>query len=483
MRRAPGRPALRTLAGGAAALLVAGGTCSKSPDPGPFAKIDHVIMIMQENRSFDSYFGTFPGAAGIPMRKDGTLRVCVPNSRLGTCVEPFHDPNDSNLGGPHDFDDALQDVANGHMNGFVDSAYDQPLGLLNGAAGPAGRLRASVCSSNPRRPICASPDLMGWHDAREIPNYWTYAENFVLQDHMFQPNFGPSEPAHLYMVSGWSASCSDPRDPATCVTNLTTPDPEVPRAQDDEPDFAWTDLTYLLHERGVDWAYYIDPSDRPDCDQFGAICGADGIVGTPNLWNPLPDFVTVNDNRQLEHIRPIADFFQALEDGTLPEVVWIMPNAANSEHPPAKVSDGQAWVTSLINAVGKSSAWESSAIFVMWDDWGGFYDHAVPPGTRDGLGYSIRVPAFMVSPYAKKGFIDHQTLSFDAYLKLVEDRFLAGQRLDPATDGRWDPRPSVREDEPILGDLTVEFDFSQEPREPLILPTRPPPGPASIRGT
>ena len=121
----------------------------------------------------------------------------------------------------------------------------------------------------------------------------------------------------------------------------------------------------------------------------------------------------------------------------------------------------------------QSSDWNSSAIFLAWDDWGGFYDGVVPP-VADSLGYGIRVPALVISPYAKSGYIDPQTLSFDAYLKFIEDDFLGGQRLDPATDGRPDPRPDVRENLPQAGDLTREFDFSQPPRPPLILPLRPP---------
>jgi phospholipase C len=286
------------------------------------------------------------------------------------------------------------------------------------------------------------------------------------------------------MVSGWSARCRHPEDPASCKTNLYRPDPDPLRDEDSDPDFGWTDLTYLLHENDVSWAYYIDPVHGPGCDPTGTFCGPDqDITGTPSLWNPLPDFVTVHQDDQLANIRPADDFFQALRDDTLPQVTWIMPNAANSEHPPATVSDGQAWVTRIINAVGRSRAWDSSVILVAWDDWGGFYDHVVPPAAVDGLGYGLRVPAFMVSPYARRGMVDHQKLTFDAWLKLVEDVFLGGERIDPATDGRWDPRPSVREDEPGLGDIVDELDLSQAPREPLILPERPPPGPASIPGT
>jgi phospholipase C len=136
------------------------------------------------------------------------------------------------------------------------------------------------------------------------------------------------------------------------------------------------------------------------------------------------------------------------------------------------VSFGQSYVTSLINAAMTGPEWNSTAIFLAWDDWGGFYDHVVPP-TVDQNGYGLRVPGIVVSPYAKKGYIDHQTLSFDAYDKFIEDDFLNGQRLDPATDGRPDPRPGVREEEKILGNLTNDFNFDQQPRRPIVLAVHP----------
>ena len=146
---------------------------------------------------------------------------------------------------------------------------------------------------------------------------------------------------------------------------------------------------------------------------------------------------------------------------------------------------GQAYVTAIINAAMESPDWKSTAIFLAWDDWGGFYDHVVPPRV-DRNGYGLRVPSITISPYAKKGFIDQQTLSSDAYLKFIEDDFLDGARLDPGTDGRPDPRPDVREDEPVLGNLLQEFDFSQPPRPPVLLPTNPPTDsptiPASFKG-
>jgi len=120
----------------------------------------------------------------------------------------------------------------------------------------------------------------------------------------------------------------------------------------------------------------------------------------------------------------------------------------------------------------RSPVWSSTAIFLSWDDWGGFYDH-VPPPTVDQNGYGLRVPAIVISPYARKSYIDHQILSQDAYTKFIEDDFLNGQRLDPKTVGRPDPRPDVRENATILGNLANDFNFNQPPRKPLLLPTHP----------
>src|SRR5438552_13310578 len=159
-------------------------------------------------------------------------------------------------------------------------------------------------------------------------------------------------------------------------------------------------------------------------------------------------------------------------NGTLPSVAWIPPSNENSEHPQAKVSAGQAWVTSLVDAAMSGPEWSSTAILLTWDDWGGFYDH-VPPPTVDGNGYGLRVPGLLISPYARPGYIDHQALSFDAYNKLIEDAFLGSQRLDPTTDGRPDPRPDVREAAPPLGHLASDFNFNQTPIPPLILPPYP----------
>jgi phospholipase C len=277
------------------------------------------------------------------------------------------------------------------------------------------------------------------------------------------------------MVSGWSAMCQS-IDPFSCVNDMSTdlvrdltnsPNEVYPRSD----VFAWTDLTYLLYQGGVSWKYYLSQGNEPDCEDGEMTCSPIPVTGTSlSIWNPLPGFVTVAQDGQLDNVvLGIDQFFIDARNGTLPAVSWVIPSDQFSEHPPNGVAEGQAYVTTIINAVMQSSAWSSSAIFLAWDDWGGFYDHVVPP-VVDQNGYGLRVPAMVISPWARPGFIDHQTLSSDAYLKFIEDVFLGGQRLDPATDGRPDPRISVRENEPILGDLMNDFDFQQQPLPPLVLP-------------
>jgi phospholipase C len=187
--------------------------------------------------------------------------------------------------------------------------------------------------------------------------------------------------------------------------------------------------------------------------------------------NPLPYFDTVKQDHQLDQIQDVGNFYAAAKQGKLPAVSWVIPSLAFSEHPPKSLRLGQSYVASLVNTIMTGPEWDSTAIFITWDEWGGFYDHVVPPKVDDA-GYGIRVPGLVISPYAKKHFIDHQTLSFDAYVKFIEDDFLSSQRLDPQTDGRPDPRPTVRENVPILGDLRKDFDFSQPPRRPFLVATK-----------
>jgi phospholipase C len=435
---------------------------------------------MQENRSFDSYFGTYPGADGIP------AGVCVPDPLTGGCVAPFHDASDLNYGGPHMDSNAAADIDGGAMDGFVAQA-ERGMGCSGAGTTNPGCSLCQQSAQGQGGPHARCVDVMGYHDAREIPNYWTYANDFVLQDHMFEPNASWSLPQHLFMVSEWSATCADPNNPFSCRGALQWPNADwaggigaINGPNDGQPHYGWTDLTYLLHAQNVSWGYYVFAGSEPDCEDDAAMSCAPVQQGpqTPGIWNPLPSFTDVRQDGQLANVQSLSNFFAQAKQGTLPAVSWIDPNGTVSEHPPGLVSVGQTYVTGLINAIMQSPDWPSTAIFLSWDDWGGFYDHLVPPHV-DNNGYGLRVPGLVISPYARQGAIDHQILSHDAYNKFIEDDFLGGQRLDPATDGRPDPRPDVREASPMLGDLTADFDFSQPPRAPVILPVHPAPGPAS----
>jgi phospholipase C len=438
-------------------------------------KIRHVIIVMQENRSFDSYFGTFPGADGIPMHGK-VPAVCVPDE-TGGCVRPYHDKADINGGGPHGKPNALGDIDGGKMDGFIRQ-----------------RAIARATCDAPDDPACkvtGKPDVMGYHTGAEIPNYWKYARDFALDDHMFEAVKSWSLPSHLYMVSAWSAKCRT-RSPMSCVSNIVGPYGVRQFGQavrrelatgKTSIDLAWTDITWLLYLHHVSWAYYVRTGTQPDCDDDSAetCASVKQNAKTPGIWNPLPLFADVRHDHQVRDIQTLSAYFHAAKTGTLPAVSWIVPSDPDSDHPPASIHRGQAYVTAVINAAMKSPDWKSTAIFLSWDDWGGFYDHVAPPRV-DRNGYGLRVPGIVISPYAKKGFIDHQTLSSDAYLKFIEDDFLGGARLNPKTDRRPDSRPDVREDVSKLGDLVQDFDFNQPPRAPLLLPTNPPSDSSSIPG-
>jgi phospholipase C len=418
-------------------------------------KIKHIVVIMQENRSFDHYLGTFPGADGIPMDANGTPTGCVNDPKTATCVKPYHLTTDKNTGGPHSSVAATTCVDGGKMDGFIKNAEG-----------------AKKSCADPNDPLCANTnlvDVMGYHTEAEIPNYWAYAKTFVLEDHMFQPNASWSFPQHLYMVSGWSAQCATRGDPSSCTTNIDHPGNGGDAGLGN--DYPWTDVTYLLHAAGVSWRYYLGEGDDPHCGNDPEDCQPTTVAANvPGIWNVLPEFDTVKEDGETGNVVPIDQFYQDVAAGNMPSVAWIAPAGPVSEHPVALVSAGQAYVTALINTIMKSPEWDSTAIFLSWDDWGGFYDHVAPPKIDAG-GYGLRVPALVISPWVRAGTVDKQVLSHDAYLRFIEDVFV-GKRLDPKTDGRPDPRPTVRE-EVVPGDLMNDFDFTQAALPPLVLKVGP----------
>jgi phospholipase C len=391
-------------------------------------KIKHVIMILQENRSFDSYFGTFPGAHGIPKG------FCYPDPKSGQCVVPAPNHNDQNNNGPHNSLAFAPDMDSGKQDGFIATAEAKGY------------------------PVAEADSLVDYHPQSDIPNYWSYAQHYVLADRFYEAVSSWSLPAHLFDVSGWAATCTLAKNPMSCTGELQP----FPITQNRPTPFAWTDLTYLLDHHGVSWGYYLDNGERSTTNPNGVL----------PIWDPLSGFPDVSQDGQTGNIQNLTSFYTHAAAGTLPAVSWIAPDPQDSEHPPALISTGQAYVTRIVNAVMQSPDWGSSAIFLSWDDWGGFADYSRPYSV-DSLGYGFRTPLIIISPWVNAGTIDDQILSSDAELKFIEDIFLGGQRLNPATDGRPDSRPSVRENL-VPGDLLHDFNFSQSPRPADILNPCPP---------
>jgi phospholipase C len=402
---------------------VASDTTSEVSIPPGLEKIEHFVFIMQENRAFDEYFGTYPGADGLP------TGVCIPDPVAGGCVAPYHDTSDVNRGGPHGWDNAHADINNGKMDGFVAEAYN-------------GKSTKGNEPCHPPAPDCTPgknpQDVMGYHDYHEIPNYWNYARLYVLQDRMFESVASYSLPAHLYMLAAQSGGYTGKNQKRPSTYNF----PEI---------------TELLTSGKIDWKYYVTSGKLPDTEDAEVVGSMSMQEQSPQkytLWNPLPAFPKVkNDPTQFRRLVDTSQFYRDAKEGNLPQVSWVIPSSNVSEHPPAGVREGMAYVTGLVNSVMEGPEWSTTAIFISWDDWGGFYDHVAPPKV-DQYGYGIRVPGIVISPYAKQGYIDHNTYSFESWLKIVEERF--GVRPMTARDT-------------LAGDMLQAFDFNQKPRLPLIL--------------
>ena len=387
--------------------------------PHGLEKIQQFVFIMQENRSFDSYFGTYPGANGIPSG------ISFKDPYDGSTVVPYHDTNDVNLGGPHGWDNAQADINGGKMDGFLNQAYKGQ--NANGSTITPG----TQPGHNPK-------DVMGYHDYHEIPNYWNYARLYVLQDSMFESVASYSLPAHLYMLAAQSGGYTGYKQ-----TKPTT--------------YNFTEITELLTSGKIDWKYYVTSGTSPDTENAHVVGSQSQEEQDPDkytLWNPLPAFPEVqNDPTQRSRLQGTSQFYKDAANGNLPQVSWVIPSSPVSEHPPSGVKEGMAYVTGLVNSIMQSPNWNTTAIFISWDDWGGFYDHVSPPKI-DEYGYGIRVPGLVISPYAKQGYIDHKTYSFESWLRIVEERF--------------DVRPMTTRDTNAL-DMIDSFDFTQKPRQPAML--------------
>jgi len=380
-----------------------------------YGKIDHVVFIIKENRSFDHYFGRFPGA-------DGATTAPSSSGQAGLRV-PLR---------------AAPDVITPHTAGLMAA-----LMRLNKAGAPAG-VEGFVdhYTLAPRDAATqASPQL--------IPDYWAYARHYTLDDHFFSGISGPSFPNHLVTIAAQSAgSVADPRgalfswgcdSPAgTTVATISS----AGRRSSAYPCYSIPTLADRLNARHVAWRYY-----APGQDQLGYV------------WSSLDAIRQVRASRQWStNVLPWRRFEGDVAAGRLAQMTWLVTDFPQSEHPPASSCLGEQTTVSEINAIMRSPFWKNTVIFLTWDDAGGFYDHVAPP-PLDRWGLGPRVPTLVISPYARAGYVDHSGYEFSSILRFVENRF--GLAPLTARDARGP-------------DMTGSFNASAtaRPVAPLVLPRR-----------
>ncbi len=373
------------------------------------SQIQHWVFIIKENRTFDTYFGTFPGANGVT---SGTIST-------GEVLPLSHAPDFMPRDLPHSWSNANQSIDYGRMDKF-----DLP---------PGANVSSDYLS-------------LSQLTQQDIPNYWTYATSFVLADNAFSSIHSDSMPNHLYTVAAQSGGvisnpnsnaavgCDSP--PGTTVTMLNSQGYTTSVF----PCFDFSTLANSLQNAGISWKYYTVQAGQAGAE-WSILSTIDSIYNT-SLW----DNVVSNNN-----------FIGDATSGNLPAVSWLTPPAIESEHPLGRSTCyGENWTVSMINAVMQGPDWNSTAIVLTWDDYGGFYDHVSPP-ILDIFGLGARVPMMIISPYARAGYISHTTYEFSSFLKTVEEDF----GLPPLTDRDAD-----------ANDLTDSFNFVQTPLSPLILTAR-----------
>jgi phospholipase C len=394
-----------------------GGSQSSGPlPPLPPAKqgkyFTHVVIMIQENRTFDNLFATYPGADGTKSGElhDGT-RIPLKKSDLESPLTP-------NTG----YQYWLRDYNHASMNGFD----------LVSVGGGSGRY------------------VYQYVDPAKIQPYWNLARQYALADHMFQTQGSGSFTAHQDLIAGGSAINSSfslidfPTQlpwgcdaPAGTVTSLITKDNRYLPNQGPFPCLKYRTLRDLLNAQGLSWRYYTP--------QLGQNFGGE-------IWNAFEAIQAVRNGSEwgTNVSWPESNVFKDIANDSLPAVSWVIPDFQNSDHPGAGSDTGPSWVAQVVNAIGKSPAWNSTAIVIVWDDWGGWYDHVAPPATRAYGGLGFRVPMIVVSPYAKRGYITHNQYEFGSIVKLVEDNWSL-PRL-----GTTDTRAAS-----FIQDV---FDFTQSPR-------------------
>jgi phospholipase C len=379
---------------------------SGAPTPGN--RVKHVVVIMQENRSFDNMFNGFPGADTVQQGSVEGTTVQLQQVPL----EAQYDPDHSHPAWKHDWD-------NGKMDGF----------------------------NLPKAQYPSSNYAYSYVPQAETVPLWTLAEQFTLADRMFQSNTGPSFVAHQYMIAGQSAmaaenpnnvslsnngwGCDSPA--GTTVAVLGPNGTEIPGPF---PCFDYQTMGDLLDAAGVSWTYY-----APAMNQSGYIWSAYDAIRHIRFGADWTKNV----------VSPNTQVLLDVSAGKLAQVTWVVPAIQYSDHasmmPPSSAA-GPDWVADVVNAIGESKFWDSTVILVSWDDWGGWYDHVDPPKV-DAMGLGFRVPLIVISPWAKHGYISHTQHEFGSFLHFTEEVFNL---------------PSLGTRDAISDDLSDCLDFTQTPQ-------------------
>ncbi len=345
--------------------------------------IKRVVYLMLENRSFDNIFGTFPGADGA--RSGVRAGEEVPLIR---CPEWL--PGDL----PHDLVSWEASYNGGRMDGFA-----------------IGEFGPSYAYSQFNR--------------NDVPNYFHWAEEFVVCDNFFASAAGPSYPNHLYFIAGQAGGAID--NPENILAKRLNDgrvfkswgcdaygDGVYVLTKDRQGEvgrhstcFRFPTVGEQLSENDIDWAYY-----SADPYQAGYI------------WQAYSAIKDVFENEEYwdEHIWPVDDLFRDIEADALPSVTWITPRFQLSDHPPFSTKHAHNWVTDIVNRIMQSSMWDDLAIFITWDEWGGLYDHVRPPKI-DHLDLGFRVPMLVISPYARRGYVDDALGEFSAPLRFISENW------------------------------------------------------------
>lgn len=369
----------------------------------PRTPIEHFVVLMQENHTFDNYFGTYPNADGIP---EGT---CMP-------LNPF-DPSAEECVSPYHIEGASEDLD--HSSATFELQFNE------------GRMDGFVHALERRNQNGSL--AMGYYDDRDLPFHWNVADDYVLFDRFFSSAHGGSLDNHMFWMAGAPAPGEGHGIPRTGFLGVPT-------------------IFDRLEDAGISWKFYIQNYD-PAITYRAPPGSADADRISQLLWAPIlamPRFVNNPDLNS--RIVDLDEYFEDLSNGTLPAVSYLIPSGA-SEHPPGSLKAGQRFIATVVQSLMQSSAWESSAFMYTYDDWGGWFDHVRPPQV-DEFGYGFRVPTLLISPYARRGYVDSTVLDFSSVPRFIQEN--------------WGLAPLAERDANANAFMDA-FDFEGGPRRPVFV--------------